>query len=191
HGRGGGGDAADRPDDLRRHHRGRPSPGRARRRHRARARLRGGGRGRARADRPGDAGHQGQRPGHRRGRGRLPDRRDRADGWDLAAWTLEYAPVGGGSYHWVATGGAPGERRFVTVDDLDDKGSLGRTRPAVLAGLRAAMDAAVTLRRQAGLGFVVDPVPAITGETVRPAGDRHAVAVFPFLTGTPFGWGEP
>jgi len=114
-----------------------------------------------------------------------------ADGWDLAAWTLEYAPVGGGSYHWVAAGGALGERRFVTVDDLDDKGWLGPTRPAVLAGLRAAMDAAVTLRRQAGLGFVVDPIPAATGETVLPVGDRHAVAVFPFLTGTLFDWGEP
>lgn len=114
-----------------------------------------------------------------------------ADGWDLAAWTLEYAPVGGGSYHWVAAGGVLGERRFVTVDDLDDKGWLGPTRPAVLAGLRAAMDAAVTLRRQAGLGFVVDPVPAITGETVRPAGHRHAVAVFPFLTGEPGYWDEP
>jgi hypothetical protein len=53
-----------------------------------------------------------------------------ADGWGLVAWTLEYAPVGGGSYHWVATGDTPGERRFVTVDDLDDKGWLGRTRPA-------------------------------------------------------------
>ena len=114
-----------------------------------------------------------------------------ADGWGLATWTLEYAPVGGGSYHWVATGDTPGERRFVTVDDLDDKGWLGRTRPAVLAGLRAAMDAAATLRRQAGLGFVAAPEPASTGETVRPAGDRHAVAVFPFLTGTPFDWGEP
>ncbi|HEU5386443.1 MAG TPA: aminoglycoside phosphotransferase family protein [Streptosporangiaceae bacterium] len=114
-----------------------------------------------------------------------------ADGWDLAAWTLEYAPVGGGSYHWAAAGGAPGERRFVTVDDLDDKGWLGRTRPAVLAGLRAAMDAAVTLRRQDGLGFVVAPVPAGTGETVLPVGGRHAVAVFPFLAGTPFHWGEP
>jgi spectinomycin phosphotransferase len=114
-----------------------------------------------------------------------------ADGWGLAAWTLEYAPVGGGSYHWVATGDTPGERRFVTVDDLDDKGWLGRTRPAVLAGLRTAMDAAATLRRQAGLGFVVAPEPASTGETVRPAGDRHAVAVFPFLTGTAFDWGEP
>jgi len=114
-----------------------------------------------------------------------------ADGWDLAAWTLEYAPVGGGSYHWVATGDTPGERRFVTVDDLDDKGWLGRTRPAVLAGLRAAMDAAVTLRRRAGLGFVVAPEPASTGDTVLPVGDRHAVAVFPFLTGEPGDWAEP
>jgi spectinomycin phosphotransferase len=114
-----------------------------------------------------------------------------ADGWGLTGWTLEYAPVGGGSYHWLAACGAPGERRFVTVDDLDDKGWLGRTRPAVLAGLRTAMDAAMTLRRQAGLGFVVAPEPASTGETVLPAGDRHAVAVFPFLTGTPGDWGEP
>jgi len=114
-----------------------------------------------------------------------------ADGWGLAAWTLEYAPVGGGSYHWVAADGALGERRFVTVDDLDDKGWLGRTRPAVLAGLRAAMDAATTLRRRAGLGFVVAPEPASTGDTVWPVGDRYAVAVFPFLTGTPFDWGEP
>jgi len=113
-----------------------------------------------------------------------------ADGWGLAAWTLEYAPVGGGSYHWVAAGGAPGERRFVTVDDLDDKGWLGRTRPAVLAGLRAAMDAAVSLRR-AGLGFVVAPERALAGETVRPLGGRHAVTVFPFLAGTPGGWDEP
>jgi len=114
-----------------------------------------------------------------------------ADGWGLAGWTLEYAPVGGGSYHWLAAGGAPGERRFVTVDDLDDKGWLGRTRPAVLAGLRAAMDAAVTLRRRAGLGFVVAPVAAGSGETVRPAGDRHAVAVFPFLAGPPGDWDQP
>jgi spectinomycin phosphotransferase len=114
-----------------------------------------------------------------------------ASGWGLTGWTLEYAPVGGGSYHWLAAGGAPGDRRFVTVDDLDDKGWLGRTRPAVLAGLRVAMDAAVTLRRQAGLGFVVAPEPASTGEAVLPVGDRHAVALFPFLTGKPGDWDEP
>ena len=111
-------------------------------------------------------------------------------GWSIAAGSLRYAPVGAGSYHWTA-GEEPGERCFVTVDDLDDKGWLGRTRAAVLAGLRAAMDAAVTLRRQAGLGFVVAPVPAATGETVRPVGDRHAVAVFPLLDGTPGDWSKP
>jgi spectinomycin phosphotransferase len=116
-----------------------------------------------------------------------------ADGWDLAGWTLEYAPVGAGSYHWTAAlraGRGPGERRFVTVDDLDGKGWLGRTGPAVLAGLRAAMDAAVTLR-QAGLGFVAAPVPARTGETVRPLGHGHAITVFPYLDGSSGAWGEP
>ncbi len=41
-----------------------------------------------------------------------------ADGWGLSAETLRYAPVGGGSYHWVVTSD-PGEQWFVTVDDLD------------------------------------------------------------------------
>jgi spectinomycin phosphotransferase len=112
-----------------------------------------------------------------------------ADGWGLLAGTLSYAAVGGGSYHWVAVGDQR-EQWFVTVDDLDGKGWLGRTRPAALAGLHAAMDAAVTLRDQAGLGFVVAPVPALDGQTVRPLGDRHAVAVFPFLPGTPGRWDE-
>jgi spectinomycin phosphotransferase len=112
-----------------------------------------------------------------------------ADGWGLSAGTLRYAPVGGGSYHWMARG-ERGDRWFVTVDDLDDKGWLGRTRPAVFAGLHAAMDAAVTLRREAALGFVVAPVPARDGRPVRPLGDRHAVAVFPFLRGTPGRWEE-
>ena len=112
-----------------------------------------------------------------------------ADGWGLAAGALRYAPVGGGSYHWVV---ADDQRKqwFVTVDDLDDKGWLGRTRPAVLAGLRAAMQAAVTLRREAGLGFVVPPVPARDGQPVLPLGNRHAIAVFPFLHGVPGRWEE-
>jgi spectinomycin phosphotransferase len=113
-----------------------------------------------------------------------------ADGWGLAAETLRYAAVGGGSYHWVVTAGHR-ERWFVTVDDLDDKGWLGRTRQAVFSGLRAAMDAALWLRREAGLGFVLAPVPALDSLAVRPLGDRHAVAVFPFLPGSPGRWDEP
>jgi len=115
-----------------------------------------------------------------------------ADGWGLSAGTLRlrYAPLGGGSYHWVMTGG-PGERWFVTVDDLDDKGWLGQTRPAVFSGLRAALDAALWLRREAGLGFVAAPVPARDGQAVRPLGDAYAVAVFPYLSGSPGEWGVP
>jgi len=113
-----------------------------------------------------------------------------AGGWGLAAGTLRYAPVGGGSYHWVV-GDEQGDRWFVTVDDLDDKGWLGRTRPAVFAGLRAAMDAAVTLRHEPALGFVVAPVPALDGRTLHPLGARHAVAVFPFLRGAAGRWDEP
>ena len=113
-------------------------------------------------------------------------------GWGLGGWTLAYAPVGAGSYHWLASSGdgGSGERRFVTVDDLDDKGWLGRTRPEVFAGLRVAMDAAVALRRT-GLGFVAAPEPGQAGQAVAPLGDRHAVAVFPFLDGAPSEWGQP
>src|SRR6185312_6781686 len=113
-----------------------------------------------------------------------------ADGWGLSAETLRYAPVGGGSYHWVVTSG-PGEQWFVTVDDLDDKGWLGPTRPTVFAGLRAALDAALRLRRDVGLRFVAAPVPALDGQTVRPLGDAHTVTVFPFLHGTPGEWDKP
>ena len=112
-----------------------------------------------------------------------------ADGWGIRSATLRYAPVGGGSYHWVVRDDR-GERRFVTVDDLDDKGWLGHTRPVVFEGLRAAMDAVVTLRREAALGFVVAPVPALDGQMLRPLGPRHAVAVFPFLQGAAGRWGE-
>jgi spectinomycin phosphotransferase len=112
-----------------------------------------------------------------------------ADGWGIRSATLRYAPVGGGSYHWVVRDDR-GERRFVTVDDLDDKGWLGHTRPVVFEGLRAAMDAVVTLHREAALGFVVAPVPALDGQVLRPLGPRHAVAVFPFLQGAAGRWGE-
>ncbi len=109
-----------------------------------------------------------------------------ADGWGIRAESLEYRPVGGGSYHWVAAGSW-----FVTVDDLDQKAWLGRRRPAVLAGLRTAMDTAAALRGDAALGFVVPPVPARDGRTVHPLGARYAVAVFPFLDGTTGRFGDP
>ena len=112
-----------------------------------------------------------------------------AEGWRIDAAAIRYAAVGGGSYHWAVRDGA-GRQWFVTVDDLDDKAWLGDSRPAVMTGLRSRMETALALRRDAGLEFVVAPVPGCGGETVRPVGPRHAVAVFPFLTGTPGRWGE-
>lgn len=109
-------------------------------------------------------------------------RRVLAEGWHLDADAMQYAPVGGGSYHWMVRDRQVG-RWFVTVDDLDDKPWLGDTRPAVNAGLRAAMDTAFALRHHAGLRFVAAPIPAIHGQTVLPIRPKHAIAVFPFLDG--------
>jgi spectinomycin phosphotransferase len=111
-----------------------------------------------------------------------------AEGWQLRAASLEYLPVGGGSHHWAVTGG-DGLRRFVTVDDLDGKDWLGGTRQEVSQGLRRALRTAAALRREAGLEFVVAPVPALDGEPLRRADDRYAVSVFPFLAGRSYAFG--
>jgi spectinomycin phosphotransferase len=113
-----------------------------------------------------------------------------AEGWRIDAAAMRYVAVGGGSYHWAVRDGA-GRCWFVTVDDLDDKAWLGDTRAAVGAGLRAALDTALGLRRDAELEFVVAPVPGCGGATMRPVGPGHAVAVFPFLSGTAGRWGQP
>jgi spectinomycin phosphotransferase len=105
-----------------------------------------------------------------------------ADGWRIDAVTADYAAVGGGSYHWVVRAGE-GKRCFVTVDDLDRKGWLGETRTAAFQRLRIAMDTALLLRSQGALEFVVAPIPALDGETLRPLGSKYALAVFPFLSG--------
>jgi len=104
-----------------------------------------------------------------------------ADGWDLHAETIEYAPVGFGSYHWIATD-IRGTRRFVTVDDLDLKPWLGTTRQSVFESLTQAFDGAVALHG-AGLEFVVAPIRTNEGESLRRLGGRHTVALFPFVEG--------
>jgi spectinomycin phosphotransferase len=101
--------------------------------------------------------------------------------WGLEVETLEYAPVGFGSYHWVATDRA-GRRVFVTVDDLDRKPALGRTRDAAFGGLTRAFASAVALSA-GGLAFVCAPEATREGDPLRRIGDRHTVAVFPFVEG--------
>lgn len=112
--------------------------------------------------------------------------RDRPDDFDegllrpaLAAWgieaaTLDYAPVGFGDFHWIA-GGRGGRRWFVTVADV---------RRQTFDGLRLAMETAAALREEAGLGFVVAPLRAGDGTTLRRLdARRYAMSVFPYEEG--------
>lgn len=111
-----------------------------------------------------------------------------AQGWGFDTDSASYAPVGGGSYHWVVTD-VTGARGFVTVDDLDQKPWLGDTRDRVFEGLGRSFDTAVALR-DSGLGFVVAPILTASGETVRRIGQRYAVAFFPFVDGQPGVFGQ-
>lgn len=111
-----------------------------------------------------------------------------AEGWGLEIATIEYAPVGFGSYHWVATDVA-GARRFVTVDDLDRKPWFGNGRATTFAGLSRAFDTAAALRG-AGLEFVLAPVAAGDGTAVRRIDARYSMAVFPFANGVSSDFGE-
>jgi spectinomycin phosphotransferase len=111
-----------------------------------------------------------------------------ADGWDLEVEVLQYAAVGGGSYHWIVND-VEGTRAFVTADDLDVKPWLGDTREAAFDGLRRAFGTAVALR-EGGLGFVTAPILTTSGETVRRFGPQHTVALFPFVSGQAGTYGE-
>jgi spectinomycin phosphotransferase len=112
-----------------------------------------------------------------------------ADGWQLDVVAAEYAPVGGGSYHWIVRDRA-GRRWFATVDDLDQKRWLGGTRDAVAEGLAMAMELAVALRRDASLPFVLAPAIARNGAAVVRLGCAYAVALFPYVDGACGVFGE-
>lgn len=111
-----------------------------------------------------------------------------AEGWHLRATSMEYLPEGAGGHHWVLTG-EDGRRHFVTVDDLDGKDWMGDTRGPVFEGLRRALGTATALRYEAGLEFVVAPIPTHDGQPLCRLDDRYAVSVFPFLAGHSYPFG--
>ena len=116
-----------------------------------------------------------------------------ARGWNLRPVELRYAPVGAGSYHWLARdpdGDTGRGRWFVTVDDLDAKSWLGSTRKSVYAGLAAALDTARWLRDRAGLGFVAAPEPTRNGGTARRLSNRYAMAVYRYIEGSGWEFGD-
>jgi len=108
-------------------------------------------------------------------------------GWNLKSEDLDYAPVGFGSYHWWLA--AAGEKWFVTVDDLQAK----RTNETeAFDGPRTRLTAALTTARllnDAGLDFVVGPVPTGTGEVLYLVDERYAAAVYPHVEGESHAWG--
>jgi spectinomycin phosphotransferase len=112
-----------------------------------------------------------------------------ADGWGIVAGSAEHLAVGFGSYHWIVTDEGQ-QRFFVTVDDLGTKAWLGDTCDDAFAGLRKAFDTAMVLRGKAGLEFVLAPLPAADGESVRRLGLCHSVAVFPFVDGEASDFGD-
>jgi spectinomycin phosphotransferase len=109
------------------------------------------------------------------------------DGWAIDAADVEYAPVGGGSYHWHVAD-SDGRRVFATVDDLDQKTWLGDTRDSSFAGLRDAFETAAELAAS-GLSFVVAPRRTLDGAPLVRLDDRYTLAVFPFVDGDPGAWG--
>jgi spectinomycin phosphotransferase/16S rRNA (guanine(1405)-N(7))-methyltransferase len=110
------------------------------------------------------------------------------DSYGIAADAVEYVAVGFGSHHWSVI--EDQVRWFVTVDDLDaKKHSVDDRRDSVFQRLRAALSAARVVADH-GLDFVVAPIRAVDKAVVGRLGDRYGVAVYPFLDGTSYAYGD-
>ena len=109
--------------------------------------------------------------------------------WDMTVAAAVYRPVGWGSHHWAVTDAA-GSRWFVTADELAHK-RMSEREPlgAAFGRLRASLAAATELRAS-GAAFVVAPVRTGDGEPLARVDDRFGVAVYPFVDGQSFDWGE-
>jgi Phosphotransferase enzyme family len=112
-----------------------------------------------------------------------------ARGWDVDMSSLAYRAVGFGSHHWEAVDAA-GASWFVTVDELQTKQrSLDESLAAAFGRLRASLWAARDLR-DCGAAFVVAPVLTRDGEPLARLDDQLTVALYPFVDGQSFTWGE-
>jgi spectinomycin phosphotransferase/16S rRNA (guanine(1405)-N(7))-methyltransferase len=112
-----------------------------------------------------------------------------ARGWGVTAVGVRYRPVGFGSHHWLVTDAAGG-RWFATADELSAK-QRSRDEPldAAFGRLRDALATACDLRER-GLDFVVAPARATDGEPLVRAGEKFGVALYPFVDGQSFAWGD-
>ncbi len=112
-----------------------------------------------------------------------------ARGWEVSVASVTYRAVGFGSHHWEVADAA-GTRWFVTADELQTKRlSLGEPPGAAFGRLRASLAAAMDLR-DCGQAFVLAPIPALDGEPLVRANNQFGVALYPFVDGQGFTWGE-
>ncbi|WP_329001964.1 phosphotransferase [Kribbella sp. NBC_00709] len=103
--------------------------------------------------------------------------------WGFGATEVSYAPVGFGSYHWIASGD-DGPRWFVTAERVGSDGE--QTIASAIQTARQLADR--------GYEFVVPPLPDRTGRLVREALPGWTFQVLPYLHGwsTPDGaWDDP
>jgi len=106
-----------------------------------------------------------------------------SDGWGFRPASLSYQAVGFGSHHWLAADPG-GLKLFITVDDLSDKlRDDADTASAVFGRLEQAFESALSLRRDAGLDFVVAPLPATGGQVLCRLTSRYSLVVHPYLAG--------
>jgi spectinomycin phosphotransferase/16S rRNA (guanine(1405)-N(7))-methyltransferase len=110
-------------------------------------------------------------------------------GWGLTVASMAYGPVGFGSHHWEVLDG-DGGRWFITADDLATRRRCSDEPPGAAYGrLRASLAAAAGLRDH-GRRYVVAPMSTLDGEPLVLVADRFGVAVYPFVDGASFDWGE-
>jgi len=102
------------------------------------------------------------------------------DGWALDVVGAEYLPVGAGSYHWSITD-RHGAAWFAKVDDVERDDGFDQ--------LDRAFETTLALHRDAGLDFVLAPVPAADGAVLRRLTSRYALSMFPMIAGTTEGFG--
>jgi hypothetical protein len=109
------------------------------------------------------------------------------NGWGFTAASLEYQPVGFGSHHWLATDEA-GDRLYATVNDLAARRLTAQdTTDHTFDRLRRAFGTALALREEAGLDFVIAPLPTAAGQTVARVSERYSLVIHPYVTGTAAG----
>ena len=104
-----------------------------------------------------------------------------SDGWGFRSASLSYQAVGFGSHHWLAVDSG-GMKLFATVDDLSEKlRDEADTTSAAFGRLEQAFESALSLRRDAGLDFVVAPLPTTGGRVLRRLTGRYSLVVHPYL----------